>query len=166
MHLLTLSLLCSLNTCDSSEVTQEQRALVESKRNEMAIACQQAQHDMREVEGQLAAVSLQTEKGAVKDGKVDQLDEDVSEQIGQLHQELKLLQTRVQFSQEVMQRLPVEQKISDIQMDDNSKIMAGLINVDGENYGMKQDISGVSATKNSRGIVGVARNVNLDNFWD
>ena len=40
--------------------------------------------------------------------------------------------------------------------------MAGLINVDNDDLEIKQNISGASATKGSKGNVGIAKNVKLD----
>ena len=58
------------------------------------------------------------------------------------------------------------QVISNIEMDESSKLMVGFINTDGEELQISQNITGVTATHGSRGIVGVAKNVNLDHFFD
>jgi hypothetical protein len=58
------------------------------------------------------------------------------------------------------------QVISNIEMDESSKLMVGFINTDGEELQISQNITGVTATHGSRGIVGVAKNINLDHFFD
>jgi len=95
--------------------------------------------------------------------------ENRSELLADLRRERTLLESYRNVCEEAVSKIHYNrtgQVISDIKMDESSKLMVGFINTDGEELQVNQNITGVTATHGSRGIVGVAKNVNLDHFFD
>ena len=94
--------------------------------------------------------------------------EDKSELLADLGRERTLLEGYRNVCEEAVSKIHYNrtgQHISDVKMDESSRLMVGFINTDGEELRMNQNITGVTATHGSRGIVGVAKNVNLNNFF-
>jgi hypothetical protein len=58
-----------------------------------------------------------------------------------------------------------EQRMEKIRMEDGGKLLAGTINTQGKQE-ISQDIKDVSAVRGGRGIVGVAENVNIKDFFN
>jgi len=95
--------------------------------------------------------------------------ENRSELLADLRRERTLLEGYRNVCEEAVSKIHYNrtgQVISNIKMDESSKLMVGFINTDGEELQMNQNITGVTATHGSRGMVGVAKNVNLDHFFD
>jgi hypothetical protein len=95
--------------------------------------------------------------------------ENRSELLADLRREHTLLEGYRNACEEAVSKIHYDrtgQVISNVKIDESSNLLVGFINTGGEELQMNQNITGVTATHGSKGIVGVAKNVNLDNFFD
>jgi hypothetical protein len=147
-------------------MTEELKTLVVARREELAANGQVADQEISRVEAQMAGLAVNdTADAASGSAKSSNPHESTAEELAELRQELQILKAQKDISEDALIQMLGEQQISNIKMDDNSRIMAGFINVDYQ-ASVKQNIWDVSATKSSKGIVGIAKNVRMDNFWD
>jgi hypothetical protein len=123
------------------------------------------------VENQIAKVDTQMQQLSIIDDNEQSVysHENRSELLADLRREHALLEGYRNACEEAVSKIHYNrtgQVISNVKMDESSKLMVGFINTGGEELQMNQSITGVTATHGSRGIVGVAKNVNLDNFFN
>jgi hypothetical protein len=57
------------------------------------------------------------------------------------------------------------QKIKNVRMTDESNLLVGIINAEGEESKIRQEIEDISAESRSTGVVGIARNVDVSKFF-
>lgn len=57
------------------------------------------------------------------------------------------------------------QTLKHIRMEDGGKLLVGHVNTQGSDAQISRDISNVSAVRGGRGIVGVAQNINVRDFF-
>jgi hypothetical protein len=154
----------SLNTYHSAQRTEELKRVLLEKENEIQSEGSAVGKQIAEVDTQMQQLSIigDNEQGAYSH-------EERSELLADLGRERTLLEGYRNVCGETVSKIHhnrTGQHISNIKMDDSSRLMVGFINTDGEELRMNQNITGVTATHGSRGIVGVAKNVNLDHFFD
>jgi len=58
-----------------------------------------------------------------------------------------------------------EQTIEDVRLSTESRLLVGFVNVEGEKINIKQHIRNITADSKAQGIIGVAKNVNIDQFF-
>lgn len=134
-----------------------------AKENEIKSEGSAVGKQIAEVDTQMKQLSI------IDDNESGYSHENRSELLADLRRERTLLEGYRNVCEEAVSKIHYNrngQVISNIEMDDSSKLMVGFINTDGEELQMNQNITGVTATHGSRGIVGVAKNVNLDHFFD
>ena len=145
-----------MTACQTVEMTEEFRALVKAKRSELIVDSQQAQREISALGQEVAKLFI----------REDHTSENAAEVLTGLRHEIHLLKARQQLLQDFAQKLVIEQQIHNVKIDDNSRLTVGLINTEIHSFEIKQNISNVSTTNDSRGIVGIAKNVYLDKFWN
>lgn len=155
------------NPSQTSEMSKESRELVESRHDEMTISCLQAQHSPNEVKTQLTEISVNpTPDSSTGRGREKRQESTTGEDVEDLREEMEHIKSRVESVCGVPHKLCLEQDIKDVNIDGNSKVISGLLNVDNKNHRIRQTIAGVTATEGSSGMVGVVENVQLDGFWN
>ncbi|KAJ6017674.1 hypothetical protein N7451_001053 [Penicillium sp. IBT 35674x] len=58
------------------------------------------------------------------------------------------------------------QKITDIDMSDGGRLLVGLINYDGDDREVRQEIHTVKATNHGKGVIGVAKGFDVNSFFN
>ncbi|KAI9656948.1 MAG: hypothetical protein M1831_004496 [Alyxoria varia] len=92
---------------------------------------------------------------------------DISD-VHDLQEESRVLQTYRDICRQEISRLQgwrKEQNITGVNMDHNSGVAAGIMNSASNDSQVKQNISQVSASGGSKGIIGIADKVNFDDFF-
>ena len=93
----------------------------------------------------------------------------VQDELEELQKQSRLLQDCSSFGKHAlasMNGMTVKMDISDVNIGQKAKLMTGLINVEDGSANIDAKIRGVTALDESRGMVGMGRNINTDNFWD
>lgn len=90
------------------------------------------------------------------------------EATGELRNGITRLTASKQLVQELLSDTHWEragQTLKGIRIEDGGKLLVGYVNTQGSDAQVSQDISNVSAVRGGRGMVGVAHNINVKDFF-
>jgi hypothetical protein len=131
----------------------------------------ESEPDLRNQEIQLAAgmveideqlQHLQPPQMDTNVGPDDQFDQAaIMDELRALRAQLLALRKAFQDELKAAQEQRTGQRIKDIELGKSSNVLVGLFNLS-ETAGIDQNISNVKTEENSKGVVGMANNVNID----
>ena len=116
-----------------------------------------------ETDEQTAEVDMRLQKLALaqsSDARIEVVEE-LEEEIGGLRSSRKVFEELLSETHQ----LRTGQRLDNIDMSDGGQLLVGLINPQGRDTQIAQNIRNVSASRGGRGIVGVANNIDVNAFF-
>jgi hypothetical protein len=137
--------------------------MLAQKEKEIEQQGNQVDEQIAETEVQLVRVTSTSNNDQGQENEQNRLEviEDIKQQQGILH----LYRQMCKEAQAIVHSESTGQNIKQVTLSSSSRLMVGIINADGEESKIKQNIGDVSATDNSFGVVGIGRNIDTTEFF-
>jgi hypothetical protein len=153
----------SLNSCRQMQTTSEIKVMM------LAGKEKEIKQQGKIVDEQIAVTETQLEQLASTSNDQGQENEQSRlELIDNIKQQRNLLYQYRQMCEEAQSKIHCEhtgQNIKRVTLSGKSNLLVGIINADGEELNIKQNIEDVSAKDDSVGVVGIARNIDTTGFF-
>ena len=152
-----------LTTTRSSKITDEIKKALATREVELAQAIIETDEQTAEVDVRLQKLALaqSKESGEVANDAQTEVVDELEEEIGGLRSSRKVFEELLLETHQ----LRTGQRLNNIDTSDGGQLLVGLINPQGRDTQIAQDISNISASRGGKGVVGVANNVDVNAFF-
>jgi regulator of replication initiation timing len=117
-----------------------------------------------DVDRQIAETTTQVQELGSASDEVEQSKSELLAEVTQLRDFLKGYRDICSKAQSKVHSERTGQSIENVRMATGGRVLVGIINPDGEETTVNQNIKDITAESGGRGIVGIARNVNIADF--